>query len=387
VVLALSLLLLVPNGGADPGTRKREIDSRIASLQDRIANARSHEGALTSEISAVTSKIRVLQDDVASASSQLSKLEAVLAVQQRKLDRLNDLFALQTRRLTFLRDEYDVALQRLNERLVEIYTEETPDTLSFVLSASSFNELLDQIEFVNEIGRQDERVLSQVRIAKSAMHAARERTKRTRARVAATTRVIADRTDEQRAVRDRLVASRDALASVRSLKSRALASTRESKADYLHEVEGLQAQSAALAARIQAGQRSSSGSSAPHLSSSGWLWPVNGPVTSGFGYRWGRMHQGIDIAVPTGTPVRAANSGIVLLAGWVGGYGNLVVIDHGGGIATAYGHNSGLAVNIGQSVSQGQVIAYSGSTGHSTGPHVHFEVRINGAPVDPLGYL
>ena len=117
------------------------------------------------------------------------------------------------------------------------------------------------------------------------------------------------------------------------------------------------------------------------------IWPVSGPVTSGFGWRWGRMHEGIDIAVPTGTPVAAAASGRVIYAGWMGGYGNLVVIDHGGGIATAYGHNSSIAVGNGSSVSQGQTISYAGSTGHSTGPHVHFEVRVNGSPVDPLGYL
>jgi murein DD-endopeptidase MepM/ murein hydrolase activator NlpD len=99
------------------------------------------------------------------------------------------------------------------------------------------------------------------------------------------------------------------------------------------------------------------------------------------------MHEGIDIAVASGTPVAASASGTVIVAGWVGGYGNLVVVDHGGGIATAYGHNTSVAVGVGQSVAQGQVIAYSGSTGHSTGPHVHFEVRVNGSPVDPLGYL
>jgi murein DD-endopeptidase MepM/ murein hydrolase activator NlpD len=99
------------------------------------------------------------------------------------------------------------------------------------------------------------------------------------------------------------------------------------------------------------------------------------------------MHEGIDIAVPSGTPVVASASGTVITAGWLGGYGNLVVIDHGNGLATAYGHNSSLAVGGGQQVAQGQVIAYSGSTGHSTGPHVHFEVRVNGTPVDPLGYL
>ena len=118
-----------------------------------------------------------------------------------------------------------------------------------------------------------------------------------------------------------------------------------------------------------------------------FIWPVHGVVTSGFGWRWGRMHEGIDIAVGSGTPVVAAASGTVIVAGWLGGYGNLVVIDHGNGVATAYGHNTTVTVSIGQTVAQGQLIAYSGNTGNSTGPHVHFEVRVSGAAVDPIGYL
>jgi murein DD-endopeptidase MepM/ murein hydrolase activator NlpD len=114
---------------------------------------------------------------------------------------------------------------------------------------------------------------------------------------------------------------------------------------------------------------------------------VHGIVTSGYGWRWGRLHAGIDIAVGSGTPVVAAAGGTVVIAGWLGGYGNLVVVDHGNGTATAYGHNSAVTVGTGQFVAQGQLIAYSGSTGHSTGPHVHFEVRIGGVPVDPMGYL
>ena len=110
-------------------------------------------------------------------------------------------------------------------------------------------------------------------------------------------------------------------------------------------------------------------------SAAGFIWPVHGVLTSGFGWRWGRMHAGIDLAVAVGTPVVAAAAGTVIVAGWLGGYGNLVVIDHGNGIATAYGHNTSVTVGVGQSVAQGQLISYSGSTGHSTGPHVHFEVR------------
>jgi len=110
-------------------------------------------------------------------------------------------------------------------------------------------------------------------------------------------------------------------------------------------------------------------------------------VTSPFGMRWGRMHEGIDIGAGYGAPIVAAAAGRVIYCGWEEGYGNLTVIDHGNGLATAYGHQSSIAVACGQDVAQGQTIGYIGSTGHSTGPHLHFEVRVNGSPVDPLGYL
>ena len=390
-MLAACLLTAGAAGGADYGARKDQIDARIGRLQSKIDNAKARERVLTGEIAAVTSKIRVLQGDVESAQSQLSRLESVLALQQAKLDRLTELFRLQTRRLIFLQKQYGIAIDRLNRRVVDIYMQNTPDAMSFVLSARSLADLVDQIEYLDDVGRQDEHIATEVREAKIQMRDTRERTRSTRKRVAATTKVVAERTAEQRAVRDSLVASRDQLAAARSLKRDALGTVREDKASFVKEAEALQAQSAALAARIQAAQAAAA-SAAPttvqrSASGSGFIWPVNGVLTSGFGWRWGRMHEGIDISCPSGTPVAAAAGGTVIYAGWMGGYGNLVVIDHGGGIATAYGHNTSVAVGTGQAVGQGQVIAYSGSTGHSTGPHVHFEVRINGAPVDPLGYL
>jgi len=165
---------------------------------------------------------------------------------------------------------------------------------------------------------------------------------------------------------------------------------RGDRQELLAEIEDLQKQSSALAATIRSSQAAAQTASATTVtpSGSGMLrWPVSGPVTSPFGMRWGRMHEGIDIGVPSGTPVAAAGTGTVIYAGWMEGYGNLVAIDHGGGLATAYGHNTSVTVSVGQQVTAGTIIAYSGSTGHSTGPHVHFEVRVNGTPVDPLGYL
>jgi murein DD-endopeptidase MepM/ murein hydrolase activator NlpD len=116
-------------------------------------------------------------------------------------------------------------------------------------------------------------------------------------------------------------------------------------------------------------------------------WPLNASISSGFGYRWGRLHAGVDMPVPEGTPIHAADSGRVAIAGWMGGYGNYTCIQHTGSLSTCYGHQSRIAVSVGQSVSKGQVIGYSGNTGHSTGPHLHFEVRVGGNPVDPMGYL
>ena len=117
------------------------------------------------------------------------------------------------------------------------------------------------------------------------------------------------------------------------------------------------------------------------------MWPAAGTLTSGFGSRWGRLHAGIDIAGPVGTPLIASKSGTVIFAGVQGGYGNLVLIDHGGGFVTAYAHQSRIATSVGASVSAGQVIGYMGNTGNSTGPHLHFEIRVNGSAQNPMGYL
>jgi murein DD-endopeptidase MepM/ murein hydrolase activator NlpD len=389
LVLAGLLLVVAPAAGYDGvAERTARIDAEIGTLQQRIEAAREREGVLTDQIGLVTAKIRALQDDVDSASARLDQLEGVLALHQRKLDRLNELYRLQTRRLVFLQGQHKAAEKRLSKRLVDIYTSEKTSTLAVVLEAGTFSDLLDQLEYLNEIGSQDERIANEVENAKLRMQETRNATRKTRAQVAATTREVAERTAEQRAVRDRLASNQRQLATARRDKSSALAGVREDKHEALDHIAELQAQSAAIAARIRSAQ-SSAIVPAPtgQASAAGFVWPVHGVLTSSFGWRWGRMHEGIDLAVPSGTPVVASAAGTVIVAGWMGGYGNLVVIDHGNGLATAYGHNTSVAVSYGQTVAQGQLISYSGSTGHSTGPHVHFEVRVNGAPVDPLGYL
>ena len=388
-LLACLLLGVSPALGQEGiGGRKQIIDARIDVLGEKIEAAREREGVLTSQIEVVTSKIRALQGDVNSASARLDQLEVVLALHQRKLDRLNQLYRLQTRKLVFLQRQHTAATERLSKRLVEIYTSDPTSALTVVLEAASFSDLLDQLEFLNDIGVQDERIASEVEVAKLQMQETRNSTRRTRKQVAATTRTVAARTVEQRAVRDRLAWSQRELATARRDKRATLATVQGDKEDALDHMRELQAQSAELGARIRSAQTSSI-VPAPTgaASAAGFVWPVHGILTSGFGWRWGRMHEGIDLAVGSGTPVVSSVAGTVIVAGWLGGYGNLVVVDHGNGLSTAYGHNASVTVGVGQSVAQGQLIAYSGNTGHSTGPHVHFEVRINGSPVDPLGYL
>jgi murein DD-endopeptidase MepM/ murein hydrolase activator NlpD len=384
--LLLALLIAAPATADNVTSKKQRIDQKIETLNDKIAAARAKERQLHSQIADVNAKIRVLEGQVGGVANDLELLERDLALQQEKLDRITELWRLQTSKLNFLRAQHEEAVDRLGDRLVAIYESGNVTTVDVLLNSASFSELVSRLEFIRELAAQDKRIAASVGRAKNQMAVQQGQTTITRRKISVVTRTVAVRTAQTRLVRDRLVAQENALAGARSQKQETLAAVEESKEEYLHEVNGLLAVSAQLASRIQTSQ---SGSYAPPVqpSGSGFIWPVSGPVTSPFGWRWGRMHEGIDIAVPSGTPVHASASGRVIYAGWLGGYGNLVVIDHGGGIATAYGHNTSIVVGTGSSVSQGQVVAYSGSTGHSTGPHVHFEVRVNGSAVDPMGYL
>jgi len=337
----------------------------------------------------VNGEIRGLAQQVGVVSTELAPLERDLELHKEKLDRLTELFKVQTARFHFYRSEYQALLERLGNRLVDLYEQGEPSALEVVFDSKSVPDLIDQAEVVDSLGAQDTSIATQVGSAKERVRIQREHTKRFRSLVAAELRTIAIRTNQVRALRDRLLASQSQLAAARANKRDALQNVKESKSEFLHEAAGLQAASASLAAQIRSAQAKASYSAPSDTtpSAAGFIWPVNGPVTSGFGMRWGRMHEGIDIGVGYGTPIHAAASGRVVYAGWMSGYGNLVAIDHGRGISTAYGHQSSIAVAVGQIVSQGETIGYVGCTGHCFGPHLHFEVRINGAPVDPLGYL
>jgi murein DD-endopeptidase MepM/ murein hydrolase activator NlpD len=385
---AIGALLLAAPAAGDVYSHKHSVDARISALHARVDAAQQRAERLAAEIESVNSRIHGLETRVGDVNTRLAALENDLALHRRKLDRLTELFRVQTRRYSLLRGQYSLALARLNARLVQVYEQGDVSSLDVVLEARSLSDLIDRLEYVRQLASADDRIATSVGRARDSAREARAKTRKLRGVVAAETRAVQARTEQVRTVRDELLANTRQLVSARSTKRINLADVRASERQAAAESQALERVSEALGAQIQAAQAASSyspPSSAP--SASGFIWPVNGPVVSPFGMRWGRMHTGIDIGVSYGTPIHAAAAGQVIYAGWMDGYGNLVFIDHGRGISTGYAHQSSIAVSNGQSVAQGQVIGYVGCTGHCFGPHLHFEVRVNGSPVDPLGYL
>jgi murein DD-endopeptidase MepM/ murein hydrolase activator NlpD len=388
LVLVCAAALVAPSALADLTEDKQEIDSRIAELRDRIADAKAREGTLTSDISAASEQIDAVQGRVDELAAEVSRLEGELARHRERLAELRELLAQQTRVLAIVAANEREADERLEARVVAIYTSDRPDTIEVLLSVSSLDDLISGIEYLEEIAERDREIAAEVARARADLAAERQRTQALRDDQARTTAAFAERTAERQGALAELVARRDELVGAQADREVLLEKLRSERHEAEEDVEELEQASAELAARIRSAQDSGGASSGSGtVPSSGFIWPVDGPITSSFGMRWGRLHAGIDIGAGFGTPIRAAAGGTVIHAGWLGGYGNLVVVDHGGGLSTAYAHQQRIYVGYGQQVGQGEVLGEVGSTGHSFGPHLHFEVRVNGSPVDPLGYL
>jgi murein DD-endopeptidase MepM/ murein hydrolase activator NlpD len=392
-LLGALLILAVPAAlGQSAADRKANLDRKISGLREEIEDAKRKEGALTSEIEAASQRIESLGGDIGALSALIADLESDLAVHRSRLAQLEARVEEQTQQIEHLKTQFAIAQARLEERLIELYQNEETDAFEILLQVQSLADIVDQLEYFESIGRQDQAIADQIQTLRDDLRVARAETRLTKVEVAAETRALAQKTAEQVAAREALVAQQNALAAARANRRSVLASVRANRHEAQEDVQAMQAESAKLAAQIRAAARSGGGgsgggSSGSGTSSSGFIWPVNGVLTSGFGMRWGRMHEGIDIGAPTGTGIRAVAAGRIIYAGYnSGGYGNLTIIDHGNGLATAYAHQSAIYVG-GGSVSQGTVIGAVGSTGSSTGPHLHFEVRVNGSPVDPMGYL
>jgi murein DD-endopeptidase MepM/ murein hydrolase activator NlpD len=313
-----------------------------------------------------------------------------LQAAQERSEALND-------ELDTARTEFTERQRILEQRILQAYMYPRSDTLSAVLAADDLTEAERRRVLADNVAADDRRILAERQAAATEL-----------ARLEVEVRATADSIEARLAQQE---SDLDALRVARARADEVAAALDDRIGSFQAEAEGLAASEAdlvAIIARRQAAAITTTTTTAPAVTTppdpddptpptsppttappvpgGALVWPTQGVLTSPYGWRWGTMHRGIDIGAPSGTPIYAAAGGTVFYAGWMGGYGNLILIDHGDGRVTAYAHQSSLAVSGGQ-VGRGQIIGYVGSTGDSTGPHLHFELRVDGTAVDPLPYL
>jgi murein DD-endopeptidase MepM/ murein hydrolase activator NlpD len=364
LALAAALATLVTGLGSASG---QSLSERFDETQSKLNEAVSKEGVLTTRISEENETLERLEVEVADLRNREAAVAEELRIKERELDEAQ-------RRLELLRARLQRSIDVLEDRLIAIYKTGEPDYLTVVLQADGFDDLVERADYLAALEDQDSNIVERVRELRNEMQETVDTVKAARDQ-------IARQKQQLEQTRAALEARTAELAAAREAHQATLAEIRNQREHFEADLSELSEQ---IAEQLGSGSPLPAGPIQP--GSGDMIWPVNGTITSGFGYRWGRMHEGIDIAAPGGTPIRAAKSGNIVLAGYNGGYGNYTCIDHGGGLSTCYAHQSGYAVTSGF-VGQGTVIGYVGSTGSSTGNHLHFEVRVNGTAVDPLGYL
>jgi murein DD-endopeptidase MepM/ murein hydrolase activator NlpD len=363
------------------------LQDKVDATQSKIDRAERQKGVLTGEIDALSGRIDRLQGEVAVLRNREAAVQAELAAKQAELNRAEARLGRAHDHIVELRLHLRRSLRDLRAMLYSIYESGSPDVLGVILNSRGYDDLVGRTEYLDRIQSENEAIVGRVRDLRDQTRSTVHRLRATKLEIQAARDAIAAKERELARTRGAIEAQQGALESARGSRQAAVDEI-NSHIDRLSEIhDDLQLKLQEQIAAATGGVSPLAAGPVGAPSAAGLIWPVSGPITSGYGYRWGRLHEGIDIAVPEGTPIRAAASGTVIIAGWTGGYGNYTCIDHGGGLSTCYGHQSGYAISAGQSVVQGQIIGYSGNTGSSTGPHLHFEVRINGASTDPLGYL
>jgi murein DD-endopeptidase MepM/ murein hydrolase activator NlpD len=372
--LALSGALIVCACAISMGSASgQSLQEKLNSTQDKLSHARAHAGVLTSRISHESAQLDQLTTQVADLRNKEATVAAELAQKQAELDQAQA-------RLEYLKQRLRAAIQILEQRLVAIYESNEPDLITVLLQSHGFDDLLARTQYIRTLQNQDNDIVARVRELRNEMQVTVNTVRQARDQIAA-------RKQELEATRLQLRQRTEELATARRKQHDTLMQVRKQQDDLEGDLtdisQKIAEQLAASTGALPAG--------AVRAGGHGLIWPVNGPITSGYGPRnigeGYEFHPGIDIGVPTGTPIRAAAAGTVSIAGPNGGYGNFTCIDHGGGLSTCYGHQERILVSVGQEVAQAQVIGLSDCTGYCNGPHLHFEVRINGQTTDPLGYL
>jgi murein DD-endopeptidase MepM/ murein hydrolase activator NlpD len=374
LTLALSCALAVCAcallGGSASG---QSLQQKLNSTQNKLSHVRGHAGVLTTRISHESAQLQRLTTEVAALRNREAAVAAELSQKQAELDQAQA-------RLVALKQHLHQAIQILEQRLVAVYESSQPDVITVLLQAHGFQDLLSRTQYIETLQQDDNEVVSRVRELRNEMQATVNTVRDARDEIAA-------RKQELDATRASLKQRTTELATARQKQHASLMQVRKQQGDLEGDLSDI---SQKIAEQLSAGTGALPAGPI-RAGGHGLIWPVNGPITSGYGPRnignGYEFHPGIDIGVPTGTPIRAAAAGTVTIAGPEGGYGNYTCIDHGGGLSTCYGHQERFLVSTGQEVAQGQIIGLSDCTGYCLGPHVHFEVRINGQTTDPLGYL
>jgi len=383
LILALSAFLLLPMPGLS-----ESLNNRIAHQRAKVAQKLHHEGVLTTTISAFNNRIDGLQGSIRSLQAREEKIQTTLDQKRAELAAIQNKLQVARDRLARLRARLDLAKKQLAARLIDEYESDEPDLVTVILESHGFDDLLTKADFMQRISRQDQQVVGVVKVLKAQTTKQANELAVLEQKAQDAANAIAAQRNAIAASKGKLVSTRNSLQRARDGRKAVLARVRSSRVHAQEDLKSLEAQQARIESQLR--NAAPNAFNGPVKPGSGRLiWPVNGPITSPFCERraWEACHPGIDIGVPTGTPIHAADSGRVTIAGWVSGYGNYTCIQHTASLSTCYGHQERILVHVGQGVSQGQVIGISDCTGLCFGPHLHFEVRVNGTPVNPLNYL
>ncbi len=369
--------------------RKAQIDSKLSEANSSVADARAKESARVAEVEAAHNRVKAVAARLEPLAARLSGLERELKDLRTRLQRLENRLLIERKRLEKAQDDLRSRRIVLGRRLRDLYVSPEPDPVLVLLESGSISDALEVNELIELTAEQDRSMVITIRERVADVRATREKIAEVRDNVSASEKRVRSATAAARDAAEKVRAEKAAYDKALSARRKLLQSASATREEAESHAAALQRESDALRAKIVAATPVAT-SAAPAVgaaSSSGFVWPTAGTLTSHFGWRWGRPHEGIDLANGIGTPIVASASGTVIIASWQGGYGNMVVVSHGNNVTTGYAHLSSIGVSVGQTVGQGSVVGGMGSTGNSTGSHLHFEVRLGGQAVNPLGYL
>lgn len=389
--LALWALLPLSSSGQSKQHELQELQQRIDRAREKIGRKKGTERVLTTQISGYNRRIRRLQGKITTLQTRQQRVQTDLDAKRAELESLRSDLRSERARLVRLRARLDETRKQLRVRLVEIYKAEPPDVVTVILNSDGFTDLLERTEFIRRISDQDRKIVTIVRNAKTDAVSSEKKLAKLEARQRLVTEIVQKRRDEIAGVKMELIGTRVGYTRTKNGKAAALSKVRDDRQHLEEHVDSLAAASNKIAGQLAAAQGRYAGDLPIRRGNGSMIWPVNGPITGNFGEaRPGHMHAGVDIAAGEGTPIRAADAGRVVLmqgTGASGGYGNFTCVQHTASMSSCYAHQSRFGTSMGARVGQGQVIGYVGNTGHSFGAHLHFEVRINGAPTNPMNYL